>query len=83
MTETERPAETDETAEPETIRAVEWTLEAAGRLQRTVTTLPVLTQGEILVRTAVGAISPGSERSLIQGLSPPSRPTPTRTSPAT
>lgn len=67
MTETERPAET---AEPETIRAVEWTLEAAGRLQRTVTTLPVLTQGEILVRTAVGAISPGSERSLIQGLSP-------------
>jgi 2-desacetyl-2-hydroxyethyl bacteriochlorophyllide A dehydrogenase len=55
--------------DPQTIRAVEWTLEAAGRLQRTVTTLPGPAAGEILVRTLVGAISPGTERTLIQGLS--------------
>jgi len=59
-----------QTTEAPTVRAVEWTLEAAGRLQRTVTTLPSPSAGEILVRTLVGAISPGSERTLIQGLSP-------------
>jgi 2-desacetyl-2-hydroxyethyl bacteriochlorophyllide A dehydrogenase len=67
MVDTEERADA---TEPQTIRAVEWTLEAAGRLHRTVTTLPAPAQGEILVRTIVGAISPGTERSLIQGLSP-------------
>ena len=57
------------TVEQQTIRAVEWTLEAPGRLQRTVTTLPTPAAGEILVRTVIGAISPGTERTLVQGLS--------------
>ncbi|MGH2570659.1 MAG: hypothetical protein ACRDGR_05495 [bacterium] len=57
------------TVEQQTIRAVEWTLEAPGRLQRTVTTLPTPAAGEILVRTLIGAISPGTERGLVQGLS--------------
>jgi len=52
------------------VKAVEWTLEAAGRLHRTVTTLPSPASGEILVATVVGAISPGAERALVQGLSP-------------
>jgi 2-desacetyl-2-hydroxyethyl bacteriochlorophyllide A dehydrogenase len=54
----------------ETVRAVEWTLEGAGRLHRTVTTLPSPTAGEILVQTSVGAISPGAERTLLHGSSP-------------
>ncbi len=57
------------TGEPAT-RAVEWTLEAAGRLQRTVTSLPSPAAGEILVNTVAGAISPGIERTLLHGTCP-------------
>jgi len=52
------------------VRATEWMLEAAGRLQRTSTTLPAPASGEILVTTLVGAVSPGSERVLLHGTCP-------------
>ena len=58
------------TAGVQTIKAVEWTLQSAGRLHRTVTTLPSPASGEILVSTVLGAISPGSERILLHGSSP-------------
>ena len=54
----------------ETVQAVEWMLEAAGRLGRTVTRLPSPSPGEILVTTRLGAISPGTERTLLHGNSP-------------
>jgi 2-desacetyl-2-hydroxyethyl bacteriochlorophyllide A dehydrogenase len=62
--------ETTQAADVSTVRAVEWTLDAPGQLHRTITTLPSPGVGEILVRTIVGAVSPGTERTLIQGLSP-------------
>jgi 2-desacetyl-2-hydroxyethyl bacteriochlorophyllide A dehydrogenase len=58
------------TSETLTIRAVEWTLESAGRLQRAVTTLPSPSADEILVTTTCGAISPGWERTLLHGTCP-------------
>ncbi len=51
-------------------RATEWMLEAAGRLRRTSTLLPHPAPGEILVATTLGAVSPGTERSLLHGTSP-------------
>jgi 2-desacetyl-2-hydroxyethyl bacteriochlorophyllide A dehydrogenase len=54
----------------ETIKAVEWMLEGTGRLGRTVTRLAAPAAGEILVATALGAISPGTERTLLHGNSP-------------
>ncbi|NNE44167.1 MAG: hypothetical protein HKN12_08150 [Gemmatimonadetes bacterium] len=56
--------------ESRTVRAVEWTLQAPGRLDRAVTTLPAPTQEEVLVATQVGAISPGTERTLVHGTNP-------------
>jgi NADPH:quinone reductase-like Zn-dependent oxidoreductase len=52
------------------IRSVEWTLDAPGRLDRTVTTLPAPTAEEVLVATRVGAVSPGLERALLHGTCP-------------
>ena len=52
------------------LRAVEWMLEAAGRLQRTSITLPMPAEGEILVASVAGAISPGTERALLYGTCP-------------
>ena len=54
----------------ETTKAVEWMLEGTGRLGRTVTRLPSPGPGEILVATDLGAISPGTERTLLHGNSP-------------
>ena len=51
-------------------RATEWMLESAGRLRRTSTLLPTPAPGEILVSTALGAISPGTERALLHGTCP-------------
>jgi 2-desacetyl-2-hydroxyethyl bacteriochlorophyllide A dehydrogenase len=53
-----------------TLRAVEWLLETPGQLDRRVTSLPEPTAEEVLVRTAVGAISPGLERALLHGTCP-------------
>lgn len=53
-----------------TCRAVEWTLDRAGQLARSVTSLPAPAAGEVLVATRVGAISPGTERMLLHGNSP-------------
>ena len=54
----------------DTTKAQEWMLEGPGQLGRTVTQLPGPAAGEILVATEVGAISPGSERTLMHGTSP-------------
>jgi 2-desacetyl-2-hydroxyethyl bacteriochlorophyllide A dehydrogenase len=54
----------------ETIHAVEWTLDRASRLARSVTALPPPAAGEILVATRTGAISPGKERTLLHGAAP-------------
>ena len=54
----------------ETRRAVEWTLERPGQLNRSVRTLPNPTAGEILVATRLGAVSPGTERTLLHGSAP-------------
>ena len=51
-------------------RTVEWTLEAAGRLQRATTNLPAPAPGEILVESILGAICPGTERILFHGTCP-------------
>ncbi|MCA9754150.1 MAG: hypothetical protein KC591_18260 [Gemmatimonadetes bacterium] len=56
--------------EVETVKAVEWVLEGAGRLGRNVAQLPSPAAGEILVATMMGAISPGAERVLLHGTSP-------------
>ncbi|GJM43691.1 MAG: zinc-binding dehydrogenase [Gemmatimonadota bacterium] len=57
-------------AEVETVRAVEWTLDQAGRVSRSVTSLPHPAPGELLVASRIGAISPGTERTLLHGNSP-------------
>ncbi len=57
-------------ASTETLQAMEWTLDRAGRLSRSVTTLPPPAAGEILVATRTGAISPGTERALLHGVAP-------------
>jgi hypothetical protein len=49
-------------------------LEAAGRLRRTTMMLPSPAAGEILVATTLGAVSPGTERSLLHGTCPSSPP---------
>ncbi len=54
----------------ETIRATEWMFEGPGRLGRIHATLPKPATGEILVQTKVGAISPGTERTLLHGAAP-------------
>ncbi len=58
------------TTQLETIRAMEWMFEAPGRLERIQATLPKPTAGEVLVRTKLGAISPGTERTLLHGDAP-------------
>lgn len=52
------------------VRAVEWMLEGPGRLQKTATALPVPSEGEILVTSVAGAVSPGTERVLLHGTCP-------------
>lgn len=52
------------------VRAVEWMLEGPGRLRKTTTALPVPSEGEILVTSIAGAVSPGSERALLHGTCP-------------
>ncbi len=54
----------------ETIRATEWMFESAGHLERIQATLPKPAAGEVLVRTKLGAISPGTERTLLHGDAP-------------
>jgi 2-desacetyl-2-hydroxyethyl bacteriochlorophyllide A dehydrogenase len=58
------------TTQLETIRAMEWMFEAPGRLERIQATLPRPAVGEVLVRTKLGAISPGTERTLLHGAAP-------------
>jgi 2-desacetyl-2-hydroxyethyl bacteriochlorophyllide A dehydrogenase len=52
------------------VRATEWMLESAGRFRRTTTVLPVPAEGEILVASLLGAVSPGMERALLHGTCP-------------
>lgn len=54
----------------ETIRATEWMFEGPGKLGRIHATLPRPAAGEILVQTKLGAISPGTERTLLHGEAP-------------
>jgi 2-desacetyl-2-hydroxyethyl bacteriochlorophyllide A dehydrogenase len=51
----------------ETIRTTEWMFEGPGRLGRIHATLSRAAAGELLVQTKVGAISPGTERTLLHG----------------
>lgn len=54
----------------ETIRATEWIFEAPGKLGRIHATLPKPALGEVLVQTKLGAISPGTEKTLLHGEAP-------------
>jgi 2-desacetyl-2-hydroxyethyl bacteriochlorophyllide A dehydrogenase len=54
----------------ETVRAVEWTLDRGGRIVRSETSLPQPAPGEVLLASRVGAISPGTEKTLLHGNSP-------------
>jgi threonine dehydrogenase-like Zn-dependent dehydrogenase len=56
------------TPDVRTTKAVEWTLEGVGRLNRSMMTLHSPTADEILVRSALGAVSPGLERTLLHGV---------------
>jgi alcohol dehydrogenase len=51
----------------ETIRTTEWIFEGPGRLGKIHATLSHPAPGELLVQTKVGAISPGTERTLLHG----------------
>jgi alcohol dehydrogenase len=51
----------------ETIRTTEWIFEGPGRLGKIHATLSRPAPGELLVQTQVGAISPGTERTLLHG----------------
>jgi len=56
------------TRNAQAVKAVEWTLESPGRLNRSVMALHSPTTDEILVRTVLGAVSPGRERALLHGV---------------
>jgi len=56
--------------EVDTVRAVEWTLDRGSRIMRSETSLPRPAQGEVLVTSRTGAISPGSEKTLLHGNAP-------------
>lgn len=58
------------TSNVKAVRAVEWTLDRGSRLLRSETSLPRPAPGEVLVASRWGAISPGSERTLLHGNMP-------------
>lgn len=54
----------------DTVRAIEWTLDQGGRIVKSETSLPQPAQGEVLLASRIGAISPGTEKTLLHGNSP-------------